>query len=243
MMLLPTIAMVAFLAFVSSFIQRVTGFGYGIVFMCVIPYFMPSYGEAISLSGMLAIVCAVGTGIQLFKHVNWRKLSIILPTFLVVSFFAVHLVAMIDSMSLKKILGAVLILVSLYFIFMNGKIRLKPSAAVQLSMGTVSGMMGGLFGMQGPPAVIYFISSADNKEEYMAMAQWYFIVGNVFMTCCRAGHGFITPVVWQLFLVGVPAVLLGIAVGALVYKKISVKTLRTIVYGFIGLAGLAALLS
>ena len=39
----------------ASFIQRTTGFGFGIFIMTMLPFLMPSYGEATTLSGLLAI--------------------------------------------------------------------------------------------------------------------------------------------------------------------------------------------
>lgn len=236
-----TIITIVLMAFLASFIQRVSGFGFGIAFMTIVPFVMPSFGESTALSGMLAIICALFTSIRLYKHVRWDHLIIILLTFIVVSFFSVKLLTFIDNVLLKKILGVVLVLVSVYFLYMDGKIHLKPTALTQVSMGTVSGVMGGLFGMQGPPAVIYFLSCADNKAEYMAITQWYFIIGNLAMTFFRAGHGFVTPHVWELFAVGVPSVLLGLFVGGKVFDKISVRLLRKIVYIFIGVAGLIAL--
>ncbi len=235
--------LVVLFAFLATFIQRVTGFGFGIVFMSVAPFFMPSYGEATALSGMLALVCAIGAGIQLFKSVNWKKLAGIMLTFLIVSFFAVELVAGMDSRHLKHILGGILIIVSAYFFLFNGKIKMKPTLPVQISMGTISGMMGGLFGMQGPPAVIYFISCTDKKEEYMALTQWYFIIGNIAMTCYRAGNGFLTPAVGKAWLTGVAAVLLGLYLGGKVYDKLNIKTVRKFVYIFICIAGIVALSS
>lgn len=237
------ISVIIITSFFASFIQRVTGFGYGIVFMTVAPYLMPSYGEATALSGMLAIVCALITGIRMFRDVPWRKITVILLTFLVVSFFAVMLVARLDNRLLKHILGAILILVSMYFFFVNGKIHMEPSTAAQIGMGAVSGAMGGLFGMQGPPAVIYFISCTDRKEEYMGMTQWYFIIGNIAMTVYRAGNGFLTPVVGRAWLIGIPAVILGLLLGSHVYKRLPIGTIRKSVYLFICIAGIATLLN
>ncbi len=242
-MSVTVISVIIITAFLASFIQRVTGFGYGIVFMTVAPYLMPSYGEATALSGMLAIVCALITGIRMFRYVPWRKIAIILLTFLVISFFSVLLVARLDNRLLKHILGGILILVSLYFFFVNGKIRMKPSATAQIGMGAVSGAMGGLFGMQGPPAVIYFISCTDRKEEYMGLTQWYFIIGNIAMTAYRAGNGFLTPVVGKAWLIGAPAVMLGLLLGSRVYERLPIGTIRKSVYIFIGIAGIAALLN
>lgn len=237
------ITLIIFFSFLSTFIQRVTGFGFGIVFMSVAPYLMPSYGEATALSGMLALVCALGTGLQLVKFIPWKKLTIITATFLVISFFAVRLVAHVDSKLLKHILGVVLILASIYFSFINGKLRIRPGAGSQICMGTLSGMMGGLFGMQGPPAVIYFISCTDSKEEYMAMAQWYFIIGNVAMTIFRAGNGFLTGVVLKSFLIGIIPLAAGLFLGHILYRHLKIDTVRKFVYIFIGVAGIVALCS
>lgn len=225
----------------ASFIQRVTGFGFGIVFMTVAPFIMPTYAEAVALSSSLAIVNASITGVQFIKHIPWKKLSIILITFLIVSFFSVRFVGKVDGYTMKKVLGALLILVSIYFFFLSGKIRLKPSATTQISLGTISGLMGGIFSMQGPPAVIYFISCTDRKEEYMAMTQWYFIIGNIAMTIFRAGNGMITANVKEGWLAGLAAIFIGISLGALVYKKVPVQKLKKLVYTFIGVSGLAAI--
>lgn len=238
---ITSIVIIVAFAFIATFIQRVTGFGFGIVFMSVVPFLMPGYGEATALSGLLALVCAIGSGIRVFRYLNWKKLLPILCTFCLVSLLAVNVVASVDNHILKKILGVILILVSLYFIFFNGKFKLKPSIPVQVGMGTVSGLMGGLFGMQGPPAVIYFISCTDSKEEYMALTQWYFIFGNIAMAFYRAGNGFMTADVFKLFVFGVPAVLAGLFFGSLVYRRMPVALLKKFVYVFIGIAGIAAL--
>ena len=40
------------LSIVASFIQRVSGFGFGIFVMMFFPFFLPSYGESVMLSGL-----------------------------------------------------------------------------------------------------------------------------------------------------------------------------------------------
>ena len=229
-------------SFGASFTQRVTGFGFGIFIMTVLPHLMPAYGEATTLSGILAIVCTITMTVEYWKYLEWKKLLPILVTFLIVSFFAVSLVAKIDSGLLKKVLGAILILVSVYFFFVSDRIRISPTLPVQIGMGTLSGLMGGLFAMQGPPAVIYFLASTKTKEEYAALASSYFIIGNVVMTVFRAQNGFVTPCVLKSALTGVPAVLLGIWLGSKVYHRMPIETMRKVVYAFLAVAGVIALL-
>ena len=149
------------ISLLASFTQRVSGFGFGIIAMTVFSFALPSYGEATALSGMLGALTSVVTALRMRRQVPWAKLLPILLTFLAVSFFAVLFVSKVGSSEMKKVLGVVLICVSLYFFFLSEKIRLRPSLGVQLGLGSLSGVMGGLFAMQGPPAVVYFISSIN----------------------------------------------------------------------------------
>ena len=51
-MSIPDVILFLTLAFASSFLQRVTGFGFGILLMTVLPYLAPSYAEATAISGV-----------------------------------------------------------------------------------------------------------------------------------------------------------------------------------------------
>lgn len=237
-----TLLIIIAASFGAAFIQRATGFGFGIFIMTVLPYVMPSYGEATTLSGMLALLTALILVIRYFREVRWRRLWPILLTFLAVSFVAVRLVAVVDDATLRPILGVTLIAAALYFWCLSSRVRLRPTLPTQLSLGTLSGLMGGLFGMQGPPAVLYFIEVSETKEEYIAITQMYFLVGNIVMTCYRANEGFLTPTVWTAWCYGAGAVVLGTWLGSLIFRYLSLPLLRRIVFAYIALSGVLALL-
>lgn len=231
------------MAFGAAFVQRVTGFGFGIFIMTVLPYLLPSYGEATTLSGMLSIMTAVPILGYIWRHLDWRKLLPIMVNFLIVSWGAVQIVAIAGDGLLKRILGAVLILAAGWFYFLNDKVHVRPTIPVQLGMGSLSGLMGGLFGMQGPPAVLYFLACAKDKDEYMALAQAYFLIGNVVMTAYRAEQGYLTAAVGLGWCFGVVAVFLAVWVGGKVFDRLSSQTLRKLVYIYMAISGLLALLS
>jgi len=242
-MALTTLLILLIFAFGAAFVQRVSGFGFGIFIMTVLPYIMPSFGEATTLSGLLASVTSILIVIKTWRHINWRTLIPILLTFLIVSFFAVQFVAITSDSSLKKILGIMLIIASAYFFFFSERIKLRPTLPIQLSMGTLSGIMGGLFGMQGPPAVLYFLASTKTKEQYISLTQSYFLIGNICMTFFRARNGFLTTNVGIAWCYGLVAILLGSWVGAKVFNRISIQTLRKVVYSYMAISGLVALFS
>lgn len=227
----------------GSFIQRVSGFGFGIFVMTMLPYLLPSYGEATALSGMLAGSMSVVVAFRMRRHIVWKEVLPILAVFTVISFFAVGAVANVDDKLLKHVLGGILIAISVYFFFISEKIRLKATYFVQVVLGIVSGIMGGLFAMQGPPAVLYFLASCETKEKYIAHSQAYFALGNIMMTCFRAGNGFVTPSVGIAYGCGIVGVIIGTAIGGKVFKKIPHKILKKIVYVYMAISGIVALLA
>lgn len=225
----------------ASFVQRTTGFGFGIFIMTMLPFFLPSYGEATALSGLLAMTTSLPIVFRLRRFICWQRLWMILLTFVVVSAVAIFWLTSIEDQLLHIILGCVLVLTSIYFALFSQRIKLPATKSVQLAAGSMSGLMGGFFGMQGPPAVLYFISSEPSKEHYMAMAQTYFLIGNAMMTLVRLYNGFVTPAVLDGYLYGIGGVALGTMLGAYVFSRIPTRLFRYIVYAYIGISGLVML--
>lgn len=226
----------------ASFIQRTTGFGFGIFIMTVLPFLTDSYGEATALSGMLAMTTSLFITFRMRKYITWKRLWPMLLTFAVVSAVAVFSLRSINDVVLRRILGAVLILTSFYFL-LSEKIHIRPGVPAQIGAGAVSGLLGGFFGMQGPPAVLYFMSSEPDKEHYMAMIQTYLLLGNAMMTITRAGSGYLTRTVGIDYLTGLGGIAIGTVVGALVFRHIPAKLFSKVVYGYIGVCGVIILLT
>jgi len=235
--------LILLLAFCASFVQRTIGFGFGIFVMTMLPLLMPGYGEATTLSGLLAMATSLVVVVRMFKYISWRRLLPVLGVFLLTSTGAVFLLPGIHDRSIRVVLGAVLVLTSLYFIFLSGKVRIRPTVGAQVGTGVLSGLMGGFFAMQGPPAVLYMLSSEPDKEHYLAMISAYLLLGNVGMTVARAVNGFVTPAVGAGLLWGLAGVAGGASLGAWAFGRIPKEKFRYFVYGYIGLSGIIVLVN
>ena len=211
--------------------------------MTLLPFLMPSYAEATTLSGLLALTTSAIITFRMRKFITWKRLITILLTFMAVSAVAICMLTRIHDNTLRKILGIVLMITSLYFAFFKERIRLKTTLPYQIGAGTVSGVMGGFFGMQGPPAVLYFISSEPDKNHYMAMAQTYFLIGNAMMTVVRASNGFLTATVGKNYVLCIGAVIIGTLLGSWAFRHIPAKIFPYIVYSYIGVSGLIIFLT
>lgn len=227
----------------AAFVQRTTGFGFGIFIMTVLPFLLPSYGEATTLSGLLAAVTSFLLTVKYRREIAWKKLLPILVTFLLASFVAVRMLTWLRGETVKYVLGITLVLSAVYYGFFAERITVRGTLGVQVVLGLLSGIMGGLFGMQGPPAVLYFLAVSESKDRYTAWTQCYFLTGNCMMTVYRAQSGFLTQEVASAWCYAVPAVLVGTWLGGLVYDRLSLPTLKKWVYLYIGISGMAAIAS
>ena len=242
---MTSILYIILLAAGASFVQRTIGFGFGIFIMTALPFLMPTYGEAVTLSGLLSLTSATVVMFKYLKFVNWRRLWPIVAAFVVFSTTAICILDKIEGRSMRMVLGAVLILISLYFSFFKKRIQkvIQPTTGWQLGTGSVSGIMGGLFGMHGPPVVLYLTVSEPDKDHYMGMIQTYAVITNITMVIVRAYNGYITPTVGTAYLYGIIGLTIGVLVGNWAYKRIPNKLFTYVVYAYIGISGLIIFLT
>lgn len=236
-----TILLVFLLTIVASFIQRVTGFGFGIFVMMFFPYILPTFGESITLSGLLAGTTSLLIAIRNWRHIRWRLMGIILLFNVIASYIAIAYMASLSNTAMKRMFGVALILIALYFLFFDGRWRmLLHSRPAQAGVGIASGIMGGMFAMPGPPVVLYSIGVINDKREYVATLQALFFTFNVFYTLFRLRVGFFADSTLTLWACGLLGCVIGAWAGALLFRLISLPLLKKIVYLLMIVSGLAA---
>lgn len=231
---------ITLLAAGASFVQRTVGFGFGIFIMTALPFLMPSYGEAVTLSGLLSLTSATVVMVKYMKFVSWKRLLPVVAAFVIFSTLATAMLDKIEGPSIRVILGIMLVVISLYFSFFKEKLQkiITPTRGWQLGTGTASGLMGGFFGMHGPPVVLYLIASEPDKDHYMGMIQTYAVITNISLLVARGYNGYLTSTVGTTYLYALGGLALGVIAGNWAFRRIPNKLFSYIVYAYIGISGL-----
>ena len=238
-----TLLFVFLLTIIASFIQRVSGFGFGIFVMMFFPFFLPSYGESVMLSGLLAGSTALMIAVRNWKYIRWSMMKWVVFFNVLFSFLATEYMRSMSNATLKQCLGVMLILIALYFMFGEGKIgKIFKSKSAQVAIGSISGVMGGMFAMPGPPVVLYCVNTLEDKREYVTTLQAFSVVFNVFYTLFRARAGFYSDDTWLCWVIGIGGGIIGSSLGARCFELISNRILKFIVYGMMIISGLVAIL-
>ena len=238
-----TCTFVFLLTIVASFIQRVSGFGFGIFVMMFFPFFLPSYGESVMLSGLLAGSTALMIAVRNWKYIRWRLMGLVTFFNVLFSFVATEYMRGMSNDSLKQCLGVVLILIALYFLFGEGRMgRMFKSKPAQVTIGSISGVMGGMFAMPGPPLVLYCISTLEDKREYVTTLQAFSVVFNVFYTIFRIKVGFFSDDLSLWWVAGIGGAIIGSSLGSRCFELISNRMLKLIVYAMMIISGVVAII-
>lgn len=102
--------------------------------------FMPFYTASI-LEAIAAFFMVIYIAVRLRKFIDWKLLlpPVVMAT--VTSFLGVNTLMALDEAVLSKIMGTVLLVLAVYFIFFSSKVHLKAGLVSGLAAGAVSGFL------------------------------------------------------------------------------------------------------
>ena len=213
----------------AGFIQRVCGFGLGIVAMLFMPYLMPS-SAAVAVACLLSCCTTSYNAVKYRKDIHFSTLIPLLTAAMLVIPIMVKFSAVLPEERMKPLLGVALVGLSIYFLFLSRRISIRPSVPAGLLCGGVGGVMSSLFSMGGPPIVLYLVHALEDKTAYFATIQFYFVVNNIYTTAIRAANGLITKEILLISAVGVIGCFVGNRIGARVFDKLDGEKVRRLIY-------------
>ena len=229
--------LIALVIFAASYIQSVTGFGFGIFSMIFLPSLL-LYTEENVLSSIISTLTSLTVAIVLLKKISIKNLVFPLVGCLGSTFFAVSFIKAQKNETLLLLLGVALLVASIYFYFFSDKIKIKPTWYAGLTAGILSGILGGMFAIGGPPVVIYFIQSEKDSDHYLATTSAYFVFSGIIQVAIKADAGFITTNVVWASVVGVVCMLVGAFIGKLTRDKTDAKKIKKAVYAVMAISGI-----
>ena len=220
----------------ASLIQSITGFGFGIFAMIFLPHLL-AYTGANALSTVLSTLTSVALAALLIRKVSYKNIIFPLIGFFIANYVAVAFIRTQANDTLTLLLGIALILLSVYFFFFSGKIKIRPTRVAGFIAGVASGILSGMFAIGGPPVVIYFLESEEDTDHYLATISAYFVISGVISTATKAAAGFITSEVLLGIAVGAVALAVGSFLGKKGRDKVKPEMIKRLVYGFMAISG------
>lgn len=223
------LAIIFFVLLIGSFVQGVSGFGFGLIAMSFLPFFF-TIKESTLLVVSLALVTCMSIVLQLYRHIQWKQLIVLLSAAFIGrigAFFILHFYGEMDV--LKNILGVFLIGVVIYLFRSNSpeKSATTNQTWLPILLGFSGGLIGGIFAVGGPFFVFYFmLIFSQNKYAYSANLQVTFLFTNLTTIVLHGISGDFTTEYLVYFLIGIVSVLIGSRLGILCFTYISQENMK-----------------
>ncbi len=223
----------------AGIIQTTTGFGAGIFVMLFFPLFMPIL-KASALSAMVSLTASALLAWQYRKIVDYKTMLVPAAFYFATSAYAINVASKMQmGTEVKAYFGLFLVAVAIYFIFFSERIKIKANIFSAAVCGSISGVASGVFGIGGPPMVLFVLAAVgDNKEKYIANTQFFFALTGIYATIVRAFSGIITIDLLPLVIPGMIGMWIGKVFGLKIVERIDVVTMKKMIYIFLALSGL-----
>jgi uncharacterized protein len=235
-----TAAYVIAVVFVATLVRSTLGFGEALIAVPLLALRIP-VGVAAPLAVLVSVVVAGAIVAQDWRGVHCRAAAGLIVASLFGIPLGVLLLARADDQVVKLLLGSVIILFSVYSLAIGRSRSLaNDHAGWLLACGFFSGVLGGAYGMNGPPLAIYGALRRWSPQHFRATLQAYFLPVSIVGLVGYALLGLWTAAVTQYFLWSLPGVALATLAGRLVNRRLRGDGFTRTVY--VGLVLIGAVL-
>jgi uncharacterized membrane protein YfcA len=208
-------------SFFATLIRSTFGFGESLIAVPLFILFIP-IDVAVPLSVLISILVAFVVVVQdhsqiHFDSAKWLIIFAVLgiPLGLLILIYG-------NEFWVKIGLGLLIVLYALYAVFGKNTLSLKTDSKLWLFIcGFLSGVLGGAYGVNGPPLVVYGNMRNWSAKHFRATLQAYFLPVSFIGSIGYFAKGLITLEVLKYFLISLPAVFPAIFLGRYVNHKIS----------------------
>jgi uncharacterized membrane protein YfcA len=220
MVLDATSAYVVAVIFLATLIRSTLGFGEALVAVPLLALRTP-----IAVAAPLAVLVSVLVAGVIVAQ-DWRKVDVRSAGWLIVSaLFGVPLglllLARTNDHVVRLILGLVILSFSIYSLTVRVKLHLERDRLVWLlGSGFVSGVLGGAYGMNGPPLAVYGALRRWSPQHFRATLQGYFLPVSLAGLMGYVAMGLWVPAVTRYVLMSLPGVVVAILIGRAVNHRL-----------------------
>jgi uncharacterized membrane protein YfcA len=222
---------VVLILFIATLIRSAFGFGEALIAVPLLALVMP-VETAAPLAVLVSITIAFLILLKDWRLVHFRDAAwLVLSTLLGIP-LGVLLLKTAPETAVKAILAVIILAFSVYS--MAGR-RTRELADDRLAwfFGFHAGVLGGAYGMNGPPLAIYGALRRWPPERFRATLQGYFLPASVAGMAGYSFAGLWTPAVNRYYLVALPGVVIATLVGRSLTRRMHAP--RFALYVYIGL--------
>lgn len=224
----PPFGIILAVLFAATLVRAILGFGEALIAVPLLSLWMP-VEQAAPVAVLVSITIAAVLLLWEWRQIQVRAtLSLTGATLLGIP-AGVYLLTALPEAICKALLGVAVAAFALRALIGSRRSLADDRWAGAFGLG--AGVLGGAYGMNGPPLALYGALRGWSAPEFRATLQAYFLPASIAGMAGYWAVGLWTPAVSQLYIQTLPGVLVAIISGRLLQRHVPAKRFTSIVYG------------
>jgi uncharacterized membrane protein YfcA len=220
----PLLAASSAAILLAAVVRGFSGFGFSLLSITAISLFMPARDIVPSIF-MLEVAASLNLIPSIWRDIDWRGLRFLLIGYVIGLGPGIFALVYAPAAPLQVALGLFVIVTGI--VMLNGfQLKRTPSAPATVGTGFASGLLNGAFGIGGPPVVLFYFSTPAAVAVGRASIIAFFLSTDTLGLAGQAMSGIITLQSFIQFVAWLPALLIGVAVGAKGFKHMDPAKFR-----------------
>ncbi len=225
--------------FLATVIRSALGFGEALVAVPLLALVIP-----VEVAAPVAVLVSVTVAglilIQDWRHVHPGSAGrLILSTMFGIPLGLLMLTTVAEPV-VKAVLAVIIIAFSTSRLFERSQFKLEDDRLAWL-FGFGAGVLGGAYGMNGPPLVAYGALRRWSAERFRATLQGYFLPASLVGMAGYWAAGLWVPAVTRYYLMSLPVVLAATLLGRLLNRRLDGRRFLLIVHAGLAVVGVVLL--
>lgn len=216
----------------ATFIRSAFGFGEALIAVPLLALIMP-VETAAPIAVLVSITVAAIILVQDWQHVHFHSAKRLIFSTLVGTPLGLVLLISIPGAAIKVMLALIIFGFSAYSLF-SRKAAALTDDRLAWPFGFCAGVLGGAYGTNGPPLVIYGILRGWSAQDFRATLQGYFFPASIMTAVGYWFAGLWTAPVIHYYVIGLPVIVVAIFVGRFANQRLNSQLFLALIH--IGLA-------
>jgi len=223
---------------VSAMGTAATGFGFNLLSTPLLTLFHPPRVAVVLtlLLGVIASGALLGDR-RLRRAIDWTVVRPLCVGSLIGMPAGLLLLQHADGRVLKALVAALTATFAALMLFRLLP-RRPPARLGVFAVGVLSGFLSTSTSLNGPPVVLYLIARGVAKDQFRASMVAFVFIATVASVVLMAAGGVVPRATMMLALTLIPGVVLGLAAGSLVARRVAPQTFDAVVLGYLVVVGL-----
>ncbi len=229
--------------FLGQFVYSAVGFGSGMITISLLTLMFGHVDLFVPFFLLLCLPAELTVAIRDRQHVRFKETGTFLLYITPGLVIGAWVLKSAPDRILLVALGSLITLMAIYYLFLEKRFRFQTDNPLWVPVaGSLSGILGGLYGVSGPPLIVYFKSAGRPKRVFRAALLTIFLFMSFVRLAIYGTMQFYTVPILLSALATLPFAAAGVGVGMWSHERIPEDRFRTLTSLMLLISGLLLIL-